>query len=309
MRMGLFNVLKPPGMTSHQVVAFLRRITQTKRVGHAGTLDPQAAGVLPVCVGDATKMIPFLDHHRKIYRVEMLLGITTDTQDTTGKMTAVCKLIPDKEMVEQTLNSFMGDYWQIPPMYSAVKKQGKKLYELARKGETVERVAKRKEIFEINWISMNQDRVRFDVVCSEGTYVRTLCHDVGQKLGCGATMAFLLRLETCRQSVHQAITPDEIGDAVNWETLLIPIDKALSNYPAVHIHNSLHKWLFNGVPIQIDQIDNDRNHFPNQYLRVYTSDCFVGIGHINEAGTHFKMVKLLPETASTVQLSEKQRSR
>ncbi|MEN1759401.1 tRNA pseudouridine(55) synthase TruB [Anoxynatronum sibiricum] len=302
MRMGLFNVLKPPGMTSHQVVAFLRRITQTKRVGHAGTLDPQAAGVLPVCVGDATKMIPFLDHQCKVYRVEMLLGIATDTQDTTGKITAVCNSIPDHKIVEQVLKSFMGEYWQIPPMYSAVKKHGKKLYELARKGETVERVAKRKEIFEINWISMNQDRVRFDVVCSEGTYVRTLCHDVGQKLGCGATMAFLLRIETCRQSIHQAVTPDEINCAVNWAALLIPIDKVLNNYPSVHICDSLQKWLFNGVPIKSDLIDNDRVHSPNQYLRVYTSDCFVGIGHINEDGTHFKMVKLLPEAASTVQL-------
>jgi len=305
MRMGLFNVLKPPGMTSHQVVAFLRRITRMKRIGHAGTLDPQAAGVLPVCIGDATKMIPFFDHHRKTYRVEMLLGQTTDTQDTTGEVLSVCRNIPSEEMVREALEAFKGTYWQVPPMYSAVKKDGKKLYELARKGETVARTAKQKKIIDINWILMNNDRVRFDVTCSEGTYVRTLCHDVGQELGCGATMAFLLRLESCQLSINQAVTPEEIGNATHWESHLIPVDKALSHYQTIHIQPSFQKWLFNGVPIPIEFIKKPVSIDARDYFRVYTSDCFVGIGQVNEKETHFKMTKLLAEAASAVSSTER----
>ena len=180
---GVINVYKEQGFTSHDVVAKLRGIVGQKKIGHTGTLDPDAVGVLPVCLGRATKLCDMLTDKDKVYEAVMLLGVETDTQDTTGQ---VLKSSETDEITEEQVRAavldFMGDYDQVPPMYSALKINGKKLYELAREGKTVERAARRVQIFDIEILSIALPRVTMKVHCSKGTYIRTLCHDIGQKL-------------------------------------------------------------------------------------------------------------------------------
>ncbi len=186
----IINILKPPNMTSHDVVGRLRRLTRIKRIGHTGTLDPMAAGVLPVCIGKATKIIEYFEQDAKTYRCEMTLGASTDTEDAWGTVLESSDYVPTEEELRATLLSFVGEIDQIPPMYSALKINGKKLYELAREGKIVEREARRRTIHEIIIIRMDlENKTVLDVKCSKGTYVRTLCHDVGLKLGCYGHMS------------------------------------------------------------------------------------------------------------------------
>lgn len=191
---GIINVYKEKGFTSHDVVAKLRGIVGQKKIGHTGTLDPDATGVLPVCLGKATKLCDLLTDKDKTYEAVMLLGMTTDTQDITGRILeekSTETLTADK--VREVIESFIGDYDQIPPMYSALKVNGKKLYELAREGKVVERKARPVKILDIRIIEMDLPRVRMEVSCSKGTYIRTLCHDIGEQLGCGGCMESLIR--------------------------------------------------------------------------------------------------------------------
>ena len=191
---GIINVYKEKGFTSHDVVAKLRGIVGQKKIGHTGTLDPDATGVLPVCLGKATKLCDLLTDKDKTYEAVMLLGMTTDTQDVTGRILeerSTETLTADK--VREVIRSFIGDYDQIPPMYSALKVNGKKLYELAREGKVVERKARPVKILDIRIIEMDLPRVRMEVSCSKGTYIRTLCHDIGEQLGCGGCMESLIR--------------------------------------------------------------------------------------------------------------------
>lgn len=182
MTSGLINVLKPPGMTSHDVVSFIRRTYHLKRVGHAGTLDPAASGVLPVALGSATRLLEYMTDTDKSYRVELTIGYETDTGDDTGAIlnNAVC-VMPVKTEIEKVLSSFIGTIEQIPPMYSAIKIQGKKLYELARAGITVERQPRIITIHNITLLHIDDTRILFDVTCSKGTYIRSLCSDIGKK--------------------------------------------------------------------------------------------------------------------------------
>jgi tRNA pseudouridine55 synthase len=309
--MGMLNILKTPGITSHGVVNRLRRLSGIKKIGHAGTLDPQAAGVLPVCMGAATKMIPFMDHRKKTYRVEMKLGVTTDTQDLTGQIIAKSSDIPMEHEVKQIFTHFLGDYWQVPPMYSAIKQQGKKLYELARIGQEVLRAPRKRNVDRIQWISMENDLVLFDVVCSEGTYVRTLCHDAGQQLGCGAAMAFLLRMESCRLPINDAVALEELEADIYWQDSVIPVDQALTHHPMVHVPESGWKRIINGMPVNeyTLSIQSDlttalaEKHDENLLVRVYLindviSDEFIGMGAINEESGQLTMTKLLPLSAA-----------
>ena len=301
MMTGLLNILKIPGMTSHDVVGNLRRLTKMKRIGHAGTLDPQAAGVLPVCIGGSTKLIPFMDHSIKTYRVEMKLGIKTDTQDTTGEILERKVAIPSMDLVEKALESMVGVYWQTPPMYSAIKHKGKKLYELARAGKEIEREPRKKTIYEVRWISGEGDTVFFDVDCSEGTYVRTLCDDVGNLLGCGAAMSFLLRTESCRLNIENAVSLRELEDADQWTEYLMPIDVVLRHHPKSVVSNKYSKKILNGVSVtEFDFIDaescltcraditSERN-----ITRVYLDELFIGMGKIAYDRNELSMLKLL----------------
>ena len=191
---GIINVYKEKGWTSHDVVAKLRRILQQKKIGHTGTLDPEAEGVLPVCLGAGTKLCDLLTDTGKTYRAVLLLGCTTDTQDTTGTVLSSRQVTCSQEEAREAVLSFQGSYDQIPPMYSALKVQGKKLYELARAGVEVERKPRAVTIHEIRIEQMDLPEIVFTVSCSKGTYIRTLCHDIGEKLGCGGAMKALQRI-------------------------------------------------------------------------------------------------------------------
>ncbi|MDE7231820.1 MAG: tRNA pseudouridine(55) synthase TruB, partial [Lachnospiraceae bacterium] len=192
---GIMNVYKEAGFTSHDVVAKLRGICKQKKIGHTGTLDPDAVGVLPVCFGSGTKLCDMLTDWDKEYIATLRLGLVTDTQDISGRV--LLKTDPEKvqavteEQASESVMSFLGEYDQIPPMYSALKVNGKKLYELARAGREVERKPRRVQIRELEILEMSLSAIRFRVVCSKGTYIRTLCHDIGQKLGCGGVMKAL----------------------------------------------------------------------------------------------------------------------
>jgi len=220
---GVINLLKPPGMTSHDAVARLRRILGERHIGHGGTLDPGAAGVLPVLVGRATKLMPFVTAYTKAYRAEMTLGIVTDTQDASGATLEVSESfsLPPKALSD-AMAAFLGPIEQIPPMTSALKKDGKRLYELAREGKEVERAPRQVHIYEMHVVAVLPEgterlvtgtRVIFDVVCSKGTYIRTLCHDIGKRLGCGAHMSFLVRTRVGPYTLETSHTLGEIEEA------------------------------------------------------------------------------------------------
>lgn len=289
---GILNIIKPPGMTSHDVVAIVRKKLRIKRVGHTGTLDPNAAGVLPICIGQATKISQYLLESEKKYRAEMKLGITTDTQDLYGSVINYKNVDATEEEIRNALLSFIGEYNQVPPMYSALKMQGKKLYELARQGIEVVREPRRVYIKEINIINIKDDTVLFDVICSKGTYIRTLCHDVGELLGCGAVMSFLLRTATSRFEISSAITLEElqaITDTDELKGFLKPIDYPLVHMPRINIDEKYKKAALNGntIPIQIPPSEN----LLGSKIRIYVNEDFIGIASIIENSDRNKYIK------------------
>lgn len=191
---GVINIYKEKGFTSHDVVNIVRKNINNIKTGHTGTLDPDAEGVLPICVGKATKIADYIASDIKEYKAEILLGVSTSTQDITGEIIKKSDVTADYELIKNTIMSFVGEYWQKPPMYSAIKVDGKKLYELAREGKEIKRKKRLINIFDIKLNQViSKERLFFTVLCSKGTYIRTLCDDIGKKLGCGACMASLLR--------------------------------------------------------------------------------------------------------------------
>ncbi len=220
---GVINILKPPGMTSHDVVSFLRRQFKIKRIGHAGTLDPQAAGVLPLCLGQATRLVEFLTEHDKEYLCEMTLGITTTTQDAWGEVVERknCRQIT-LEMIQQVLPQFSGEITQIVPAYSAVKVQGVPLYKRARLGMKIEPISRQVLIYKLEIIKFESPKLTFLVHCSKGTYVRTICHDLGKALGVGGHLSFLLRTRVGKFALADSLTLEEI--AFLQEKSLLPLE-------------------------------------------------------------------------------------
>lgn len=233
---GVINIYKEPGYTSHDVVAKLRGILKQKKIGHTGTLDPAAEGVLPVCLGKGTKLCDMLTDKTKTYQAVMLLGVSTDTQDTTGTVLSEKSTEGiDEAAAAEAAESFVGLYYQIPPMYSALKVNGKKLYELAREGKEVERQARPVEILSLSIDKVDLPRVTMTVHCSKGTYIRTLCHDIGEKLGCGACMEHLLRTQVDRFQVKDSLTLSQVEELVKAGTIeehIIPVDQMFSGLPA-----------------------------------------------------------------------------
>lgn len=233
---GVIIVDKPQDWTSMDVCAKLRGVFHEKRVGHAGTLDPMATGVLPVFIGRATRAVDFVSEGEKEYVAGLLLGVTTDTQDITGTPlpAPAPSLLPTREAVEEALKGFVGDIEQLPPMYSAIKIKGKKLYELARKGVEVERKPRKITIFELELLDQTApDRYRLRVVCSKGTYIRTLCHDVGEKLGCGGCMAALRRTRVGRFTLAEARTLEDILSSEDPTALLTGVEECFDAPKAV----------------------------------------------------------------------------
>lgn len=235
---GVINIYKEPGYTSHDVVAKLRGILKQKKIGHTGTLDPAAEGVLPVCLGKGTKLCDMLTDKTKTYQAVMLLGVSTDTQDTTGTVLSERSTEGvDEAAAAEAAESFVGLYHQIPPMYSALKVNGKKLYELAREGKEVERQARPVEIFSLSIDKVELPRVTMTVHCSKGTYIRTLCHDIGEKLGCGACMEHLLRTQVDRFLVKDSLTLSQVEELVKDGAIqerIVPVDQMFSHFPAFY---------------------------------------------------------------------------
>ena len=251
---GVINVYKEQGFTSHDVVAKLRGIVGQKKIGHTGTLDPDAVGVLPVCLGRATKLCDMLTDKDKVYEAVMLLGVETDTQDTTGQ---ILKSSETDELTEEQVRAavldFVGDYNQVPPMYSALKINGKKLYELAREGKTVERAARRVQIFDIEILSIALPRVTMKVHCSKGTYIRTLCHDIGQALGCGGAMYSLRRTMAAGYTLAEAVSLEDVQ--AQGEALLRPVESMFTAYPLYTLPSpGKEVRVRNGNPITVPEL-------------------------------------------------------
>lgn len=245
---GILPLWKPKGMTSHDCVIKIRKLFQTKKVGHTGTLDPEVEGVLPICIGQATKIVPFLTDTKKTYIAEMKLGEATETEDSYGKIieTADVGHFPSNQEIDAVLQSFSGEITQIPPMYSAVKVNGRKLYEYARANEPVERPSRKVHIFEINRLHTNpkEKTAAFKVVCSKGTYIRTLCVDIGKKLGYPAHMSNLKRTETGAFTEETAVTFEEIAEAIEeneQETILKPLIMGVNHLAQVYVDEET-KW-------------------------------------------------------------------
>ncbi len=247
MATGILIVDKPSGWTSQDVVAKLRGVFHEKRVGHGGTLDPMATGVLPVFFGRATRAVEFFEHAEKAYVADLLLGIVTDTQDTTGTVLSQRSATVTREALETTLNGFLGEQQQLPPMYSAVKINGKKLYEIARKGKEVERTPRTITVFELKLLDFDGTTARLYIHCSKGTYVRTLCHDIGAALGCGGCMAALRRVQAGAYGEAEAIPLDAIIATPQPEALLRPIDSLFSAVPALTLTPAQEKCCRNGA--------------------------------------------------------------
>ena len=251
---GIFNIYKEKGFTSHDVVAIVRRTIHMKKVGHTGTLDPDAEGVLPVCVGKATKLSDVIMDGRKSYRAMLRLGITTTTEDASGEVLETKEVDFNEDKIREDVASFIGRLEQVPPMYSAVKVNGKKLYELAREGKEIERKSRTIEVYDIRIRQfLPPDRVEIDVDCSKGTYIRTLCSDIGKALGCGGHMAELLRTRTGAFSLENAIKLDELkalAEQEKAEEVLLTMEEALEDFPMVKVSEKSQKFLYNGGKIQ-----------------------------------------------------------
>ena len=267
---GIINVYKEKGFTSHDVVAKLRGILRMKKIGHTGTLDPAAEGVLPVCLGKGTRLCDMLTDKTKTYRAVLLLGQETDTQDTTGVVQAEYPVHVTEEEVRKAIVSFLGDYMQIPPMYSALKVNGKKLYELARQGKEVERQARPVQILDIQIESIDLPRATFFVTCSKGTYIRTLCYDIGRKLGCGGCMESLLRTRVDRFELEDSLTLSKIEklrDEGRVEEAVVPVEGVFLKLPALVTK-----------PGDGDKLVHNGNPFPAELAEAEDCDLSVEFG-------------------------------
>jgi len=247
---GILLIDKPEGWTSMDVCAKLRGVFHEKRIGHSGTLDPMATGLLVVFLGRATRAVEFAEAHSKEYVARLRLGVTTDTQDISGNVLEEREVSVSEEQFLQALEKFKGDIDQIPPMYSAIKIGGKKLYEIARKGESVERKPRRITIHSLEFLGWEEGDALLRVRCSKGTYIRTLCHDIGAALGCGGTMASLRRIAAGEFSLADAVSLDEAiaaGESGEGEKLLLPVDTLFATYPAMSLTSKQEKLFRNGV--------------------------------------------------------------
>ena len=273
------------------MVAKLRRIVGQKKIGHTGTLDPDATGVLPVCLGKANKLCDLLTDKNKTYEAVLLLGKTTDTQDITGEVLEEksTKALTE-EKVREAIEGFIGDYEQIPPMYSALKVNGKKLYELAREGKVIERKARPVKILDIQILEIDLPKVRMEVSCSKGTYIRTLCHDIGEKLGCGGCMESLIRTRVSTFRIEDAKTLDEI-ETLKQEgklaELLIPIDAMFPSYPKIMVKDDWKAFAKNGNPLDLKMLKEACGQDEETQVRLYDeSGKFIAIYQWKEKKYH-----------------------
>lgn len=291
---GILIVHKHAGVTSNDIVQKLRRLYGTRQVGHTGTLDPMARGVLPVLIGRAVKASDFITAENKRYTAEMKLGLETDTEDITGTVLKECTQIPGEEAVLAACASFVGDIEQIPPMYSALKVGGKKLVDLAREGITVERQPRPITISALDAQRLSEDIYRLDVRCSKGTYIRTLCADIGKSLGCGAVMSALIRTESGPFSLDQAYTIADLEAMTETERneKLLPLENYFESCPAIHLPEFYARLARNGCEIYQSKIRTD---IPTGTLvRLYRGSEFFALGRAGDypGGSALKAVKI-----------------
>ena len=296
---GIINIYKEKGYTSHDVVAKLRGILGQRKIGHTGTLDPDAEGVLPVCLGKATKVCDLLTDKDKVYQTVLLLGQSTDTQDVSGTVLEAREVTSSVKEIYEAIQSFVGIYEQIPPMYSALKVNGKKLYELAREGKTIERKARSVQIHEIKIHEILLPRVSLTVTCTKGTYIRTLCADIGEKLGCGGCMEQLLRTQVARFSIEHSLRLDEVEllrDLGQLEEHILTMDEFFDNYPRVTIKKEFQKLLSNGNSFYLRQIIKPDQSLEDGAVRVYGMEGdFYAIYEYIKRESRFKPIKMFYE--------------
>lgn len=293
---GILNVYKEAGFTSHDVVAKLRGICRQKKIGHTGTLDPEAVGVLPVCLGSGTKLCDMLTDKSKEYEAVLLLGQVTDTQDVTGTVLEEHEVTVDEEQAVEAIRSFVGAYEQIPPMYSALKVNGKRLYELARAGKEVERKGRRVEIHSIEILSVSLPEITFRVACSKGTYIRTLCHDIGQKLGCGGTMKSLKRTRVGIFTIDGTLKLSQLEELAaqgRLEEKVIPVEAMFTELPALTVKDAFARLIENGNAFYPGQAEESVRTPDGRQVRVYDrKGRFYGIYAFSEEKERYQPVKM-----------------
>lgn len=296
---GIINIYKEKGFTSHDVVAKLRGILKQKKIGHTGTLDPDAQGVLPVCLGKGTKVCDLLTDKDKVYEAKLLLGVTTDTQDTSGMVLSEKEVTVTEEQVRDAVMGFVGTYEQIPPMYSALKVNGKKLYELARAGIEVERKARPVVIHSIRILDVQLPVVTMEVECSKGTYIRTLCHDIGQKLGCGGCMQSLLRTRVAQFRLEDSLKLSEVqrlSEEGRVESVIMDVDAVFEQYVKVTVKQEADRLVHNGNPVKQSQCCLEKL-WEKEPVRMYDSDdAFIGIYQWDTKRKLYVPVKIFWET-------------
>jgi tRNA pseudouridine55 synthase len=297
---GILNLDKPRGKTSFEVVALVRRLSGERRVGHAGTLDPEATGVLPVLLGQGTRLIEFLAEGTKVYKAEIELGIATDTYDATGKVTQRCDVSSlTREQVETAVSSFSGFIDQIPPMYSAIKHKGIPLYRWARAGVELPRKARRVEFSRLEIINWQLPLLTLEVECSKGTYIRSLAHDLGQKLGCGAHLSNLVRLKSGPFHIGDAVSVSKLEDAFQqgyWAELVYPMDVAVLHLPAIIVDEESEKAVINGRPLALTQ----GIEVSEKICRAYSKDGrFIAILRYDVERGHWKPEKVFGKSSKT----------
>ena len=307
---GILVIRKEKGYTSHDVVAKLRGILHMKKSGHTGTLDPAAEGVLPVALGRGTRLVELLTEKEKTYEAVLRLGVSTDTQDMTGTILSEKPVTVTEEEVRETVASFVGEQMQVPPMYSALKVNGKKLCDLARAGVTVERQARPVQLYSIEIIKMELPRVCMRVRCSKGTYIRTLCQDIGEKLSCGACMESLLRTKVSEFCVQDALRLSEIEERVQkaagqtpseqWNAemfdFIYAVDSVFLQYKKAVICKEWNKLLYNGNRMKKDMFVSYQKDWEQQKVRIYDEEGrFIGIYEYSEIHGDYKPVKLFME--------------
>jgi tRNA pseudouridine55 synthase len=288
---GILPVFKPKNYTSHDIVAIVRRLTKQKKAGHTGTLDPEVEGVLPVCLGQATRLVEYLQDRPKRYQGTLKLGIATETEDQTGAVIAEAERVEPVEpaQVEEVFSRFVGEITQVPPMYSAVKVNGRRLYEWAREGKEIDRPKRKVHIYELKWTGMTPreyPEIHFEVLCSKGTYIRTLCVDIGKALGYPAHMASLVRVQSGPFHLEDCYTLDElkqIGEQDAWENHVTRLDEGISFMPGMMVNHEDLQKVYDGWKIEIpvdDQLFNE-----NQLVRVYTdTGVFCAVYRVIEKG-------------------------
>ncbi len=286
---GFLNINKPAGMTSHDVVARTRRLFNQKRVGHLGTLDPEATGVLPVALGMATRLIEYFDHCLKSYQAQLTFGIRTDTEDAWGSIlenqeTKGLTL----EQIEEILPEFKGDILQIPPMYSALKVQGKRLYELAREGKEVKREPRKVSIYSLEILNWENPKLDFSVSCSRGTYIRSLCRDMGERLLVGGHMSSLKRTAVGPFQLEDSVTLEKLER--NLQDYIMAIDQPLSFLPKLYLDELEKHFVQHGKQLgdkDFNELIFDKPYTGN-YLRLYAGDVFLGIAKFNKVANRLE---------------------